>query len=125
SLSTILFTNLYKAKRGSHIGVINTKNQIVIPFEYTHLFGDFFYFNAPKDQKFIAQKKGKWYYMDKAGKVLEKNVSNDTIWAHYGREFSNYDFKYVYWCMAKDVISKPLIVWFNTQQKEMIDSVIA
>jgi hypothetical protein len=85
---------------GGKCGVINSKNQIVIPIIYDALILDLNTdgFNQ-HEEKFVVKIKDKWTYLDLKGKILKINAYRKEILNHYAPWQDNSDFKYIEGCM--------------------------
>lgn len=88
--------NYILVRKGKKCGVINSKREVVILFEYELIFMDFNFwgiFDEDHRDKFIVKKNGSWSYLDKHGSVIQKNVSEDEILEEYSWVGEGYDLK--------------------------------
>ena len=110
---------LFKAKKGKYTGMVTKENKIQMPFNNDAIIIDVssaYIDPEPSVLNIAIQRNGKWFYQDSAGKVLQNNVSADTIRFKYRNKISNADFKSTFARMVKDMYS-------NATQKFEMDTV--
>ncbi len=90
---------IIKGKINNKYGVLNSKNTIVIPFDYDALIVDFDFHgweNENHIDKFAVKKNDIWYYLDYNGNIIKKDIPNAEIEKEYASfKLKNYDFEYI------------------------------
>lgn len=97
-----------KAKKNNLVGVLNSKNKIVIPFKYQNIIFDFYNPNQNNwsyefgDLRFVVKENNVWSIIDLKGKLLINNIPEKEIFEKYGKSaITNYDFYYATVCLIE------------------------
>lgn len=94
--------NLIKVKLNGKNGVINNKNETIIPCIYDSLMVNFDLFGFSKNHKnkFIVKNNNQWFYLDSNGKLLKSNVTIQELKnSETYLDFKDYDYTYIDLCM--------------------------
>ncbi|WP_417611535.1 WG repeat-containing protein [Owenweeksia hongkongensis] len=78
--------NYILVRKGKKCGAINSKKEVIIPFEYELIFMDFNYwgiFEEEHQDKFVVKQGGSWSYLDKYGNLIQANLSEKGIYDEY------------------------------------------
>lgn len=78
-------SNYFVAKKGAKCGVINSKLDTIISFDYDLIFIDFDWwgFDDEHRDKFIVKKNDSWSYLGNYGQVILENVSEKGVFEEY------------------------------------------
>ena len=77
--------NDFIVSRNGNVGVVNNKNEIIIPIEYEVIYSDIFFFDPKNtlDNKYIVFKNNEWLFLSKNGSVLKRKVNEIEIKRNY------------------------------------------